>query len=359
MDVVSICIPTYNGVEYLEQCIESAMRQSYEAIEILLVDDKSGDDTVAICHRLAKQDSRIRVVQNEVNLGLVGNWNRCIELAQGQWIKFLFQDDLLHPQCVAKLMREAQARRMKFIACQRDFLFDESIGSELRAIYERNRQVIHDFLMPSRGATPSEFSTRIVNRINNNYVGEPTSVLIHKSVFNDYGLFNPELTQLCDLEFWVRLASHEGVAFVPEPLATFRVHGSATSAVNRSSKEFRATALDGLAIRDLMLEAPVYKNLRRLWQEASLLKKMRTERWSLANEVRQYAHRHRGTNPAHQFIRTEYLAFLDRHPRCRVTLRQHLGWLLVVTPIRYKFRLGQSLNPILPKAWRRGSVRPL
>src|SRR5437899_12562971 len=97
---VSICIPTYNGAAHLAPCLESALNQTWTDFELLIVDDASSDDTVAITEACAARDRRVRVARNPRNLGLVGNWNRCLELAKGTWIKFLFQDDLLSPACL-------------------------------------------------------------------------------------------------------------------------------------------------------------------------------------------------------------------------------------------------------------------
>ena len=61
-ELISIIVPVYNGEKYLEQCISSIAGQSYRDLEILLVDDGSRDDSLAICRKLAEKDSRIRVI---------------------------------------------------------------------------------------------------------------------------------------------------------------------------------------------------------------------------------------------------------------------------------------------------------
>ena len=93
MPVVSVCIPTYNGAAYLSQCLDSVMQQTCQSMEILVVDDGSSDDSGAIAQRYEGVDRRVRVIANKEHLGLVENWNRCVDLANGEWIKFVFQDD--------------------------------------------------------------------------------------------------------------------------------------------------------------------------------------------------------------------------------------------------------------------------
>ena len=102
--IVSICIPTYNGAKYLRECLDTVLSQTFTDFEVLLVDDQSSDETLSIAQEYAAKDTRIYVKQNEQNLGLVGNWNCCIELAQGEWIKFVFQDDLIAPECLEKML---------------------------------------------------------------------------------------------------------------------------------------------------------------------------------------------------------------------------------------------------------------
>src|ERR1700709_90296 len=92
---LSVCIPVYNGERYLDECLRSVRDQTHADFEVVIVDDCSTDGTRDVVGHHAAQDERIRLSVNAHNRGLVGNWNRCLELASGEWIKFLFQDDVL------------------------------------------------------------------------------------------------------------------------------------------------------------------------------------------------------------------------------------------------------------------------
>lgn len=359
MGLVSICIPTYNGAKFLSECLESAIAQTYANVEILIVDDCSSDNSVQIAGGYAERDGRIKVYVNEENLGLVGNWNRCIENANGEWIKYLFQDDVLYPECVQQLMSEARIQNVRFIACDREFIFDDAICDEMRDRYKKNRSVINEFLGPARGASAANYAERVLRRFSNNYVGEPTATLLHRSLIEECGGFNEEFQQVCDVEFWARAASHDGLAYVPAPLAAFRVHGSAMSAINRGSNAFRSGALDALALIDSALEDDSYAKLRSLWKAAGLLGEAERDRKARANHVREYVRSRRGQDSESARIKREYEQFLTRHPHCRVPTASHIAWLMKDLPLRYKFRLGQLLNPILPKGMKRGSERKL
>src|SRR4051812_42885322 len=105
--LVSICIPTYNGEKYLKECFDSVLAQTYANTEVIVVDDGSTDGTFKILEEYASKDNRIKLVKNSANLGLVGNWNRCLEIATGEWIKFAFQDDVLNKNCIEKMIEAA------------------------------------------------------------------------------------------------------------------------------------------------------------------------------------------------------------------------------------------------------------
>src|SRR5450631_1193388 len=107
MPVISVCVPTYNGSKYLGNCLDSILSQTFNDFEVLIVDDLSSDNTFDIAMAYAERDKRFKLFQNTVNLGLVGNWNQCVELAGGEWIKFVFQDDVLAPECIEKLLHKA------------------------------------------------------------------------------------------------------------------------------------------------------------------------------------------------------------------------------------------------------------
>lgn len=256
---VSICVPTYNGEQYIRECLNSILAQSFTNFEVLIVDDQSCDRTMSIAFEYAQKDERIRVIQNEFNLGLVGNWNQCVQLASGEWIKFVFQDDVILPNCLEKLL-EATKLNVPILFCRREFIFEQGISEELKGYY-RDLQLPEKFLPNASKITSQEFCQSVFNNLWINFIGEPTSMLLHRSVFQQFGAFNPHLIQLCDLEYWTRIASHTGIAYVPESLAAFRVHQKSTSQMNHTENDFRRS-LDPLVMLHLFAYHSDYENLR-------------------------------------------------------------------------------------------------
>ena len=248
MSKISVCIPTYNGARYLEACLDSVLNQTYKDIEILAVDDGSTDNTIEILERYSANDQRIRLVRNEHNLGLVANWNRCVELACGEWIKFVFQDDLIAPTCLERLLATAQEQAAQLVICQREFWFEEGTDPQLKRDLDED-PTIWSVFGGTPFVTPQDISQAALRYFGTNLVGEPTGVMLHRTVFERFGKFNPAFIQICDWEYWLRVACNIGVACVPEVLATFRIHGGATSSGNREGRHFRMIVLDQLLLR--------------------------------------------------------------------------------------------------------------
>ena len=91
---ISVCIPTYNYAHYISFAVESVLNQQFTDFELIIVDDCSKDNTEEVVSRFL-YDKRVSFEKNERNLGLVGNWNKCLSKARGEYIKFVFADDML------------------------------------------------------------------------------------------------------------------------------------------------------------------------------------------------------------------------------------------------------------------------
>jgi glycosyltransferase involved in cell wall biosynthesis len=209
---VSICIPAFNSAGYLTEALESALVQRYDSYEILIVDDCSSDGSAEIAAAFAARDPRVRFVPNSSNLGMVPNWNRCLELARGEYIKFLFGDDLLSsPHNLERLAGVLDRHREVALACSFRSLID----------HEGN-------VMAERGFTPTGRPVSGVLAIRDcltaarNYIGEPTVVMFRKQQAQRG--FHSGYRQMVDLEMWFHLLLQGDIWCEREPLAAFRHH---------------------------------------------------------------------------------------------------------------------------------------
>ena len=102
-DVVSVIVPLYNGEETIAKTMASIQNQSFERLDIIVINDGSRDNGPSICEALAQKDPRIRVFHQE-NAGLSAARNAGIERAVGQWVTFVDSDDVIHPNMIGILL---------------------------------------------------------------------------------------------------------------------------------------------------------------------------------------------------------------------------------------------------------------
>ena len=102
MDLISVVVPIYNVKDYLKRCVDSIRKQSYNNIEIILVDDGSNDGSEKIVDRFAEQDYRIQVVHQK-NQGLSGARNSGLKVASGKYIAFIDSDDFISELFIERL----------------------------------------------------------------------------------------------------------------------------------------------------------------------------------------------------------------------------------------------------------------
>src|SRR5436309_574877 len=108
--LVSILTPVYNGAEFLGECIESVLRQTYQNYEYIIVNNRSTDGTLAIALAYASRDSRIRVHTNENFVGVIENHNTAFNLMspQAKYCKVVSADDSIFPNCVERMVELGQ-----------------------------------------------------------------------------------------------------------------------------------------------------------------------------------------------------------------------------------------------------------
>ena len=207
---VSVCIPTYNETNLLKIAIESVLKQNFNDYELIIVDDASTDNTEEIVKSFATP--KIRYYKNEKNLGLVGNWNKCLEYVKGDYIKFLCHDDYLRKDSLEKIVnvfREYEKVGIVFNAGQMINQDNDYIGVHRQ--YKENRYFNGKQLV-------------VETVIKGNFIGGPSSVTVKKEAFDRLGLFTDELKFGCDQEMWVRVLMHYDGYYIDDTLSFIRIH---------------------------------------------------------------------------------------------------------------------------------------
>ncbi|AGY59721.1 glycosyltransferase family 2 protein [Gloeobacter kilaueensis] len=220
--LVTIAIPTYRRLAYLQEAVASALAQSYPHIEVLVSQDPTseGPDPAirAWCLALAEQEPRLSYRCNAQNLGLAGNWNAAIQAARGQYVTIIGDDDRLLPAFVERLLPGLSPGIS--VAFANHYLID-ALGNRLLARSEVHTATYHRAnLSAGEIADPESCAWQnAVPMLASLIAAEPLQRLGFKIDLN-----TPEV------EFFVRLAQEGGrFYFCPEYLAEYRVHlGSAT-----------------------------------------------------------------------------------------------------------------------------------
>jgi glycosyltransferase involved in cell wall biosynthesis len=216
--LVSICIPTYNYRRFLSDALESALGQTLRDVEILAVDNCSEDGTMELLGEFARRDARVVLHRNAANLGMTANFNRCIELARGKYVKLLCADDVLAVDCSEKLVAAMEERRDARLAGCARYYFREPGKSIRTSAYASGHRAV-----PGANVIRDCF-------FKGNLIGEPTAVMFRRA--DATAGFNPAYRQVFDMELWFRLLTEGWFAFLPEALCGIREHLSSGTADN-------------------------------------------------------------------------------------------------------------------------------
>jgi glycosyltransferase involved in cell wall biosynthesis len=112
---ISVLIPVYNREDLLKQAVDSVLCQSYDNIEIIIADNCSSDNTLAVAQRYAQVDARIKVLNNTINLGPVGNWQVCLNESTGDLVHWLWSDDWIEPDFYADAIEEMRSKNTNIL----------------------------------------------------------------------------------------------------------------------------------------------------------------------------------------------------------------------------------------------------
>ena len=128
--LVSLGIPVYNGENYLSECIECLLAQTFENFEIVISDNASTDGTQEICERYAAQDKRIRYDRCDHNLGAAPNFNRVFELSRAPYFKWVAHDDLVGKEFL-EIALDIMKKDPGIVVCQADKILIDGNGEPL------------------------------------------------------------------------------------------------------------------------------------------------------------------------------------------------------------------------------------
>ncbi len=191
MDKISIIVPIYNSDRYLNECIESILKQTYSNIEIILINDGSTDNSGKICDEYAASDMRIKAIHN-VNGGVSVARNTGIEAATGEYLTFVDSDDIVSERYIDVLLTSAKRYNADLVYCG---LVNFNNQDDLKEIKYR---VSKHFDNPTEEVYDNEYAVRHIYPIW--YTPNPVSKLIRTNLAKQF-LFPPGVRRAEDM--WV------------------------------------------------------------------------------------------------------------------------------------------------------------
>ncbi len=217
--MVSVCMATKNGGRYLKEQMDSILAQLSEKDEVIVSDDKSTDDTVTILN--SYNDSRIKVLQNELPKGVTQNFENALRNCVGDYVFLSDQDDVWFPEKIETMVKSLQVADLVISDC---VITDDDLTELHRSFFALNK---------SGGGI-------IKNLFSNSYMG---CCMAFRNTVLKRALPFPPKTPIHD--FWIGLvaARHFKVTFLKMPLMYHRRHSNNASSTARSSTQLLSSKL--------------------------------------------------------------------------------------------------------------------
>lgn len=211
--LVSVLMAAYNSDKYISEAIESVLNSNYYNIELIIVDDKSTDNTLEIALSYQQKDSRINVYSNEINLGDYPNRNKAAGYARGKYLKYLDNDDYLYKYSLNYMVNAMESNP------------DVGLGIGVKVIDDFKPYPIY---LTSKDIYIAEF-------LINSFLGcGPSAAIIKRECFEKFGGFSGK-PYVGDHELWLKLSLKFPVLILQPSLLWYRVHPDQES--NRETKK--------------------------------------------------------------------------------------------------------------------------
>lgn len=216
--LVSVCIPVYNGADYIKETIERVLAQDYDNMEIIISDNASTDDTVKVIEEI--KDDRIKLYRNESNLGMIPNWNKLISLATGEYFIIICADDYIFPGAIKAKAEILDNNPDVSIVFSSSYVMN-SKGKKLlyRRPYKKSQKL-------EGSAVQKELF------IKRNFFAEPPNNMMRKSAMSQIGEYDLNLWYTVDWDYYIRLLGTGNAYYIDYPYEGFRISGSSTSGSN-------------------------------------------------------------------------------------------------------------------------------
>jgi glycosyltransferase involved in cell wall biosynthesis len=239
---LTVAIPTFHGARHLADALRSNLAQAGAAFDLLISDDRSDDETVALAR--AEAGNRARIIINSERLGLAGNWNQCIALSRTPLVAIFHQDDMMRPGHLAAYAAAFAADpRIGLVASAADVIDAE--GRDVpESVVGRGGLGLSDRVF-GPGEAVAALATENPLRC--------SAVSLRVAAHADIGGFDPSFRYVVDWEAWLRIARRWALAWLARPTVAIRWHpASATHRFKSGTADLDETArlVEALFTRD-------------------------------------------------------------------------------------------------------------
>ena len=222
--LVSVITPVYNREKYLVRCIESILEQTYSNFEFLIIDDKSSDNTLEIIKNYQLTDSRIKILENDKNLGATLSFNRGLDICQGKYVARMDSDDIS--------LSDRLEKQVEIFESWNDL---EVLGAGAILIDHNENEI-------GRRQFPSDFN-KIKNILKTGVPVFDPSVMMRTSTLKEINGFDNRLAPADDYHLWLTLFKQKKIiSNIDNYLIKYRLHDSNLSKV-ASREQLRKTFL--------------------------------------------------------------------------------------------------------------------
>ena len=227
----SIVIPTYNGADFIEQALQSALAQTRPADEIVISDDNSTDTTLEICQKYA---NRIKIYSNPRGpSGFVDGWNNAIAKATSEYISILHQDDVLAPTFLAEIEKALHIYpdvKHLFVPCNNIDATNHILQEPDYCSGEIKRYTGREYV-------------KAYQTIGHPHIHRCPGVVTHRSIFS-LCQYREEAGHIADDDFFYRVGQYTDVVGILKPLASYRLHNKSETGHISNHKLIQRLASD-------------------------------------------------------------------------------------------------------------------
>ncbi|WP_202107651.1 glycosyltransferase family 2 protein [Succinivibrio dextrinosolvens] len=223
--VLSVVMPVHNSCKYLRTCLDSVLNQKMRDFELIAIDDASSDDSYKILLDFEEQDSRLKVLRNDVALGAAKTRNKGLELAKGEFIIFLDSDDFFELDFFERMLHAVELNNANIAICD-IWLRDERKGREF--LFNNNTKSMSSLL---RGTFCPEDYNNII------FYGmpfAPFNKLIRRNVLLEKNIRFQDIPNSNDVFFGIMsVIESKKIVYIPKPLVHYRYNTGCQISSNR------------------------------------------------------------------------------------------------------------------------------